>query len=459
MRLHRKYLDNPWVVQAPWPKQALFFLHDAWFEGLYGGAAGGAKSSALLMAAAADVDVPGYSALLLRRTFRDLNQPDALIPRSKEWWSGKAHWDGSACRWTFPSGATITFGYLERDDSVYQYQGAAFQMIGVDELTQHTEMRYTYLASRLRRPTSGPLSEVPLRLRGATNPGGLGHDWVKQRFLDPAFLRSKEQSRFDRPWFNHGRFFVPSKLKDNPALDAAAYERDSLSQLLPVVREQLKEGDWNAHAGGHFQQEWLQPFVEQEDAYWMPTLGEVAKKWECAIVVAVDPAGGVSEDADYTAIVVCALTPAGTLLVLEVVRERLGVEGVVPRLADVCMRRRPMWVVIESAFAQSAYLREARRTSGIPTVHPIDPGGQSKLVRATPMILRGKQRRICLPRDQAAHSWVEPFVSELCAFTGDDRLDAYDDQVDALAYLVLAIDRFGLGSDDDGPAIHRRHRG
>src|SRR5450755_2726536 len=74
MRLHHKYLNNPWVVQKPHPKQVMFLLHDDWFEGLYGGAAGGAKSSALLMAAAADVDVPGYSALLLRESFADLNQ-------------------------------------------------------------------------------------------------------------------------------------------------------------------------------------------------------------------------------------------------------------------------------------------------------------------------------------------------------------------------------------------------
>lgn len=449
-------MDNPWVVQKPWPKQALFLLHDEWFEGLYGGAAGGAKSSALLMAAAADVDVPGYAALILRESFPDLNQADALIPRSRDWWTGLgASYNEQAHRWTFPSGATITFGYLERDAHVYQYQSAAFQFIAVDELTQHTEFRYTYLSSRLRRPTTGPLASVPLRLRGATNPGNKGHEWVKKRFLPPAFLESRDPERYGRQWYHGGRFFVPSRLRDNPALDAVTYERDSLSRLLPVVQAQLKEGDWKAHAGGHFKEEWLRTYTEFTDSYLVNHTHEIALKRDCLIVVAVDPAGGVGEHADYTAIVVCALTPGGSLLVLEVIRERVGVEGVVPRLKEACLCHNPAWVVMESAFAQSAYVREARK-AGIPNVHPIDPGGQSKLVRATPMILRGKDGMICLPQRREGVHWIEPFVSELCAFTGDEAMDAHDDQVDALAYVVLALDRFGLGAADDVPAVYAR---
>ena len=139
---------------------------------MIGGAAGPGKTVAILMAAAQYVDVPGYSALLLRENFADLGQPEAWVPLSKSWWMEKplgphgecAHWSATDHRWTFPSGATITFGYLQRDDDAYQYDTAAFQLIGIDELTQHSLWRYQFMFGRLRRPSAGPLSQVPLRM-------------------------------------------------------------------------------------------------------------------------------------------------------------------------------------------------------------------------------------------------------------------------------------------------------
>ena len=225
-------------------------------EALYGGAAGGGKSDGLLMGAAQDVDVPGYAALLLRRSFRDLNQPDSLIPRSKEWWTGKADWSQQDKRWTFPSGATITFGYLDSPDDVYQYQGAAYQYIGWDELTQFPESPYRYLFSRLRRRAG---VDVPLRKRAGSNPGGVGHEWVKARFVKPAVP-------------SPGRVFVPARLEDNPHLDAAAYI-ESLAELDPITREQLLRGDWDAYVGGRFRREWFRRYGRHGTGYRMGPAG------------------------------------------------------------------------------------------------------------------------------------------------------------------------------------------
>jgi Terminase large subunit, T4likevirus-type, N-terminal len=152
-------------------------------EVFYGGAAGGGKTDWLLMGALEWVDVPGYSALLLRRTFAELALPGSLMDRSKRWLTDSgAHWNEQLKRWAFPSGATLAFGYLETDSDLYRYQSAEFQMIGFDELTQFTEAQYTYLFPRLRRPSAGPLADVPLRMCAASNPGGIGHGWVKKRF-------------------------------------------------------------------------------------------------------------------------------------------------------------------------------------------------------------------------------------------------------------------------------------
>lgn len=215
-------------------------------EAFYGGAAGGGKSDAMLMAALQWVDTAGYAALILRRTYADLALDGAIMDRAKRWLvpQGVA-WNQQDKRFTFPSGATLTFGYLDHEDDKYRYQGAEFQFIGFDELTQFTESQYVYLLSRLRRLEA---VGIPLRMRGAGNPGGIGHEWVKQRFVD---------SGPERP-------FIAAKLADNPHLDQVAYAA-SLDQMDDVTKAQLKHGDWNAMpSGGLFFREW---FLPERDPY------------------------------------------------------------------------------------------------------------------------------------------------------------------------------------------------
>jgi hypothetical protein len=200
-------------------------------EAFYGGAAGGGKSDALLMAALQYADVPDYHALLIRRTLPELALPSAIMARSQEWLQGTgAAWHETRKRWTFPSGATLTFGYCKRELDVYQYQGAEFDFIGFDELTQFSEFQYTYLFSRLRRSAG---SKVPGRMRSASNPGGVGHGWVKKRFI------TKRAADV---------VFIPAKLRDNPHLDRVSYERN-LRKLSPLLAQQLLEGDWGAFEG------------------------------------------------------------------------------------------------------------------------------------------------------------------------------------------------------------------
>jgi hypothetical protein len=223
--------SRPFLPHKPYPKQAEFLALPC-LEALYGGAAGGGKSDALLMAALEYVHIPGYAALLMRRTFADLILPDALIPRSHEWLAGSgAKWNGSNHEWTFPSGATLTFGYCDTPKDVYRYQGAAVQFFGIDELTQWQEQPYRYLMSRLRKLTG---SAVPLRVRCSANPGGIGHEWVKRRFVDSTDPECQ---------------FVPALLVDNPSVDEASY-RASLARLDETTRRQLEDGVWLRDAGG-----------------------------------------------------------------------------------------------------------------------------------------------------------------------------------------------------------------
>lgn len=219
------------------------FLSLPQMEAFYGGAAGGGKSDALLRAALQYVEFPEYKALLLRKTFPELAQPGGLIDRSKEWLMGKATWNDTKHRWTFPSGAIIEFGYLHRSTDRFRYQGAELDFIGFDELTHFEEVEYRYLFSRLRRRTGSP---IPPRMRAASNPGGKGHRWVKRRFIekkpdpDDASETVEKCAR---------RIFIPAKLPDNPGVDQAAY-REALEELDPQELAQLLDGDWDARPPG-----------------------------------------------------------------------------------------------------------------------------------------------------------------------------------------------------------------
>lgn len=219
---------------APTEKQRAFIEHDG-LEALYGGAAGGGKSDALLMSALRFIHIPGYAALILRRTFPDLALKGAIMDRSHDWLRDTdAIWDAANKRWRFPSGATLTFGYLEHPGDETRYQSAEFQLIAFDEVTQFNKAQYTYMFSRLRK--SG--IDVPLRMRGATNPGGIGHAWVKDRFRVPDMVEDRIYVHPHEP-----RVFFPAKLDDNPFVDRESYEL-ALSQLESATRMQLRHGSW-----------------------------------------------------------------------------------------------------------------------------------------------------------------------------------------------------------------------
>jgi hypothetical protein len=254
------------IRQEPTARQKLFLDLEDKKEVFYGGAAGGGKSSALLMDALKYVDVPGYSALLLRRTYADLSKQGALMDRAKEWLTGTgAIWNEQRKVWTFPSGARLAFGYLETENDKYQYQGAEYQYIGFDELSQFTKTQYTYLFSRLRRLKD---SDVPIRMRSGSNPGGVGSKWVNERFIPEGF--TPDDAIEERVWIKHDtdeetgdqieRYFVPARLDDNPHLDQEEYEL-SLRELDPVTRAQLRRGDWQITVRGDILFMWSEPHI------------------------------------------------------------------------------------------------------------------------------------------------------------------------------------------------------
>lgn len=243
------------VVWRPQPRQAAFMARPE-YEALYGGAAGGGKSDALVVEALRQVHIPHYKGLILRKTYPQLAE---LIDKSLHYYPQafpKARYNASAHCWSFPSGAKLLFGSMQHTKDRTRYQGQAYDFIAFDELTHFTWEEYSYLFSR-NRP-NGPGTRV--YMRATANPGGVGHGWVKERFItagkpmqtvwDEVRWRDPE-GREHRT--RQSRVFVPSSVFDNPALlenDPQYVQR--LASMPQAERDALLYGDWNSFAGQVF---------------------------------------------------------------------------------------------------------------------------------------------------------------------------------------------------------------
>ena len=234
---------------------------------LYGGAAGGGKSFALLADPLRYCHNPNHRGLLLRRTLDELTE---LIDKSRQLYVKAfpgAKFRESKSTWHFPSGATIWFTYLDKDKDVTRFQGQAFNWIGIDEITQYpTPYVWDYLRSRLR--TTDPELQQHLYMRCTANPGGVGGWWVKKTYIDgtpenkpfPAFdIETKKDfvwppghEKAGQPLFF--RKFVPARLTDNPHLMADGQYEAMLRSLPDVERRRLLEGDLDVAEAAAFQE-------------------------------------------------------------------------------------------------------------------------------------------------------------------------------------------------------------
>ena len=258
------------VIWSPQPKQ-IEFMQRPEYEAFYGGAAGGGKSDSLLMEALRQVNIPHYKGLIIRKTYPELSE---LIDKSLRFYGAafpKAKYNGSEHVWKFPSGAKIYFGSLHHAKDKIKYQGKEFDFIGFDELTHFTWDEYSYLFSR-NRP-SGKGTRVYMRATG--NPGGIGHGWVKSRFITAAPPKTTiwESYSVEAPdggeiKMKRDRIFIPSTVFDNPALLQNNPEYlASLAMMSESEKKALLYGDWDCFSGQVFS-EWRDDPAHYADGKW-----------------------------------------------------------------------------------------------------------------------------------------------------------------------------------------------
>lgn len=385
-------------------------------EVLYGGAAGPGKTVGLFMAALQYVDVPGYSAILMRRTYKQLTLPGQLLDIARDTLRGTdAKWVEKESRFEFPSGAKVVFGHLDSDRDLEDAVGPEYQFIGFDELTQFPEHHYRELFARLRRPSdpNDPLSSVPLRVRAASNPGGSGHRWVKQRFMVEV-----------KP----SRLFIPGRLSDNPGIDAESYV-ESLEELTPHRRRQLLDGDWDAKpVGAMFDRDFF-PIVDPAD---VPPDLAICRYWDTAATLPTPD----NPNPDWTASCLLGWDPESDdeyLLHIDRFRDNPG--GVKRRVGQVAMADGvdiPVWFEQEPGSAGKQMIAEWRRALPNHTVTGL-PSMKNKVVRAEPVAGRAENGSVFI----VAGPWVSAFVDEAEDFPPD--AGGHDDQVDAVSGAHAAV--------------------
>lgn len=442
-----------WSPHEPWPKQRTFLELDC-LEALYGGAAGGGKSEALLLAALQYVHVPGYAALILRRDTQRLSLPGGLIPRSHEWLAGQgATWSGVQKRWSFPTAAepaTITFGYLRERLDKYRYGSSEFQFIAFDELTEFPEDDYLFLFSRLRRKRG---IVAPLRMRAASNPGNIGHLWVRSRFIPPP-VHSLASANAQAVHWHQGRAYVPARIADNAALDEQEY-RQSLVHLPPLVRERLMNGDWTIQEQGLLQADWLRYYqttlegTADEALHLLSPARTIAASVpvrDCRRFVTIDPAGTSADRAQERRGRTASWTvaqvwdqPRGDfshlLILRHQVREQVGFDGLIRILRELHRNWRPqqMWIENEKLGQATVDMLGQRLPLRCIATH-----SQDKVTRATYLIDKLHRGEIYLPQDEL--NWRHLLEAEWLAWTGDPQEPA--DQIDAAAYAAIVAAQY-----------------
>jgi hypothetical protein len=246
-------------------------------EGFYGGAAGGGKSELLLMLPIVRQFYlePRFKGILFRRTYPELEKSLILRSESDGYYKGTgADFNRQLRRWKWPSGAVMDFGYAEHEQDVRKYDTTEYNYIGWDELTSFTEFQYMYVTmSRLRTSDS----RLPTICRSGSNPGNIGHGWVRKRFVEPAPYGTLVRDRSTGML----RIFIQSLPTDNPYLMKADPSYIRALEAMPEAEKRAKlYGDWWTFSGQVFDDWRIQPFEDEpENARHVIPAFEIPSYW------------------------------------------------------------------------------------------------------------------------------------------------------------------------------------
>ena len=396
------------VIWRPQPGPQTLLLSCPVQDILFGGSRGGGKTDGLIGDWIAHAGRYGEHAhgIFFRRSMSELEEVQSrmmeLFPRLG------AKYSVSTRTWTMQGGATLRMRYLEADEDATRYQGHQYTWMAADEAGNFPSPRpLDMLRACLRSPHG-----VPCRLLLSANPGGKGHAWIKERYVDPA----RPGKMFQAPDGTY-RVFIPSRLQDNAILmdaDPRYIERLKASGPSWLVRAWL-EGDWNAREeGALFKREWFQPFSE------VPKLQR--------IVMSLDTAFKTGAANDYSACSTWGVTKTGFYL-LDVWRAKVPFYDLKTIVEQLAAKWGPSAVLIEDKASGQSLIQELRRDTRLPVIPvKVDTDKLTRAYAVTPLCEAG---RVFLPEKAP---WMDAFFDELMMFTG--KPGPHDDQVDTMTQAL-----------------------
>ncbi len=240
------------IEYDPQPKQALLHRVRA-NEILFGGAAGPGKSHALRFEALLwCLRIPHLQAYLFRRTVPELEK-NHVLPSLDQFPRHVGSYNVARRAWEFKNGSRLHFCSCSTEKDVFRYQGAEIHLLLIDELTALTEFQYDYLRARVRCSLDVP-GKYRCRIPGvvcATNPGGVGHGFVKARWVD--FAPPGVPTRAPKNQGGMVRCHIPARLDDNPILKSRDPDYVHRLDALPEpLRTAYKDGRWDVFFGQAF---------------------------------------------------------------------------------------------------------------------------------------------------------------------------------------------------------------
>jgi predicted phage terminase large subunit-like protein len=421
-------------------------------DAFYGGAAGGGKSEALFLAGLRYADIPGYNALIIRDTYSNLTKSDGLIPRSFEWFSRfkDVSWSEKRSIWTFGSGATLSFGYLNAPRDHFNFQSAAYQYVGIDEVVNIRENQALYMFSRLRKLSDSGYKaflkkrnpnitgievekllklykDIPIRFRCASNPPAMEQlsrgSWVKRRYVDPETRKN--------------RVFVPAKMEDNPSLNMKDY-KTTLERLDPITRKQLRDGNWDINVKSLFFE------VEKiEIINVCPFFRNAVRWWDLGATE--EPISGSGKNPDYTVGAKCVICE-NILYILDIVRGRWN-PGKTNKIVKGV-------VIKDGLFTKQVIAQEPGATGKrdidfwITTLKGYTVYGKSetgkKYLRARPLASYISQGKVKMLKA----FWNQDLIDEFKSFSVNEKDYDHDDIVDAVSGCFSEL---SMGCDYDSP--------
>ena len=400
------------VIWKPQPGPQTLLLSCPVQDILFGGARGGGKTDGLMgswLAHASRYEAKARG-ILFRRSMSELeevqNRMMEVFPRVG------ATFKVSSKTWQMPGGAGLKLRFLDADEDASKYQGHAYTWMGVDEAGNFPSPKPLDMLRACLRSVHG----VPCQLLLSANPGGKGHDWIKERYIDPA----KPLVPFQGP-DGAMRVFIPSRLQDNLLLmekDPGYMDRLRTSGPSWLVRAWL-EGDWNARQeGALFKREWFQPFTVP------PPFDQV--------VMSLDTAFKTGAENDYSVATVWGVTKTGFYLV-DLWRSKVEFFRLKEMVVQLAGKWAPSAVLVEDKASGQSLIQELQRDTRLPVIPiKVDKDKMSRAYAITPTCEAG---RVFLP---ALAPWMEPFLDELMMFPSGPHDDQVDSLTQALEYMQRA---------------------